>query len=134
MARVSFTVYKGSVLATVCSTFGSIFAFIGASLLVTSLVNRGRSEDITGGIVCLILGIGLALLSIPISERKEFKVWKKKLKASGMATMLEFDVDLAIRAYHSNPGKRTLKYIRRENPEAARRIAEEQAAKKKSPK
>lgn len=130
MAVFSFHVYKKSPLATVCSAFGTVFAIVGVGLLVNGIIYSADSEEITAGAVCSVMGIAVSLLAIPVNKRKEFKLWKKQLKASGTDAMIGSDVDLAMRVYRSNPGKRTLKYIRKKNPQAAQYLSREIAAKK----
>ena len=71
-----FTIYKNSILATICSLFGT--AFIAMALL--SMINGDL--EILSGIIVIAVGIGLVILAGEISQWKERR---KKAKAAQKA-------------------------------------------------
>ena len=114
MARIR--IYTNSVLASIISLLGYGLVIVGIALLV--------SGEVTGGIVMLIIGILLAVWAAGISEKKQFKQWRKDLQAKGLEPRIASDIRFAIQVYNAKPGKITLKYIKKLNPDAAQVIAD----------
>ena len=121
MARI--TIYKNSILASICSIFGY--------LLVIGGIMVAFGGEIFGGILVALMGFGLAVLASFISERKKAKTVLKKIKASGLEPQIRQNLQAAIQVYNACPGKPALEYIRSLNPSAAAYIEQQLAAKKK---
>ena len=81
MARIR--IYTNSVLASIISLLGYGLVIVGIALLV--------SGEVTGGIVMLIIGILLAVWAAGISEKKQFKQWRKDLQAKGLEPRIASD-------------------------------------------
>ena len=121
MARV--TIYKNSILASICSIFG-YFLVMGGIL-------AAFSGEILAGIIIALLGFGMAALAAAISENKRFKTWKKQVESKGYVPAIQANVQTAIQVYNTYPSTKTLEYIRTLNPRAAQMISEQLAAQKK---
>ena len=122
MARVRTTIYHNSILASLVSLFGTGFAMCGLVILI--------SGEIVGGILCAAAGFAMSAYAITISERKQFNTWKKQVEAKGVDQAIRADTEIALHAYNSYPGQRTLNYIRGLNPAAADLIAQRLQAEK----
>lgn len=120
MARI--TIYKNSVLATVCSMFGYGIAVSGVLVTIT--------EDVIGGIVMIVCGFALSFLASSISESKKFSEWKKQIKKGGYTSVIQNSIQGAMQVYNTYPCKKALEYIRTLNPQAAELIDQELLAKK----
>lgn len=114
MARV--TVYKNSVVASILSVCGYVAAIAG--------IIAAFSGSVVAGIISVLAGIGLVFWAAAISQNKQFKIWKNKIEASGLAGRIKADVNTAVMVYNSNPDKKTLAYISQLNPTAGSLIAE----------
>ena len=120
MARI--TIYKNSVLATLVGIFGYIFIIAGLALAFT--------EEILGGIILALIGVGFSIWAPAISRNKQFKTWKKRIEEGGLVPALPSSTQTAIQIYNPFPNKKTLEYIRSLNPSAAQQISELIAAQK----
>lgn len=102
-----------------------IVAGVGAAI--------GEGEIVVGLIVAGV-GVGLEFLAAHMSEaaaeKAKFKLLVKTLKEKGLEEALRTNIALAVRVYSDCPGKRTLKYIGKMNPDAARYIAQQISVKK----
>lgn len=120
MAR--FAIYKNSVLATLCSIVGYLLAISGVIIAF--------NEEVAGGIVIVVIGLGLHLLGGYISENKKFKYFIKGLQKDGTDRLLSSSVPTAFQVYNAFPSKKTLAYIESKNPQAAAQIRASLAANK----
>ncbi len=120
MARI--TIYKNSIMANVCSLFGSVFMFAGIGVLF--------SGEILGGIVAIAGGVGLNIWGSNISANKQFKKWKKQVESKGLTSAIASSDHTAITVYNTYPCKKSLEYIRSLNPRAAQEIDRQLSAKK----
>lgn len=114
MARIR--IYKNSFIASILSMCGYGLAMVG--LIVTF------TESVVGGVIVALIGVGIACWGAKVSENKQFKVWKRKIEADGMVNRIKEDVKVAVIAYNSNPGKKSLAYISQLNPVAGELIAD----------
>lgn len=116
MARIP--VYKNSILASLCSMLGAGCVMIGIAIGLT-----GEAEIIESVYVIIVGGLFLFLAAI-ISKNKQFRVWKKKIERGGLVPIIQNDVSSAVQVYQTFPCKKSLKYIRSLNPQAADVIAQ----------
>lgn len=114
--------YKNSFLASVVSIIGCVLIMMGIFSIV--------EETVGEGIICIIVGLALAILGKLISENKAFKTWWKQVTDANLEPQIAQSVDVAIKVYSKNPQKRTLKKIAELNPAAAENIEKQLAAKK----
>lgn len=124
MARIHYTVYKNSLLATILSFLGSAYIMMGALIFVLGLIDN--EFEIAEGIFLFIrfVLVGVVLLKIAkyVNEKKTFKLWVKAIRAQGAEYRIKESVDYAVMAYNSYPTKRTLKYISKLNPQVVEMI------------
>ena len=79
MARLHFTVYRNSGLATVISIIGSLIFYMGLLMMIISILSLfgGGAENFFGvilsGAVMIGIGIGLAILASNIAEKASHK-------------------------------------------------------------
>lgn len=52
-------------------------------------------------------------------EQEQFEIWVQMIRRNGMEPYISESFDIAIQAYYTNPGYRTLEYIAKLNPQAA---------------
>jgi len=121
MARMK--IYKNSVLASVVSIVGGLTLILGVTYAV--------QEEVLPGILIALAGFALYIWASVISDNKRFKTWKKTVEAKGLDDAARSSVQSAIQVYNTYPCDKTLKYIAALNPEAARNISAQLAAKKK---
>ena len=114
MARIR--IYKNSFVASILSMCGYGLAMVGLIVAFT--------ESIAGGVIVALIGVGLAFWGAKVSENKQFRMWKQKIEADGMANRIKEDVKVAAMAYNSNPNKKTLAYISQLNPVAGELITD----------
>lgn len=121
MARIR--IYKNSIVA-------SFFSMCGYGLAIIGII-VAFSESVIGGIIVTLIGVGLAFWGAKISEKKQFRVWMKKIESDGIISRIKEDANVAVMVYNSNPGKRTLAYISQLNPDAGELIAENLRSKRR---
>lgn len=114
--------YKNSFLASVVSIIGCLAILAGIYGIV--------DETIAEGVVCIVIGLALAIWGKQISESKAFKTWWKQVTDANLEPKIAQSTDVAIQVYNKNPQKRTLKKIAELNPAAAENIERQLAAKK----
>ena len=134
MARVTYTVYKNSILATIISFLSSMFGMGGILIAVLGLMD-GEFEMVFGGILFFaVFGLGGTVLAKAIGTRKANKKWwKETIRNQGWEAQLPYSVDVCFKVYNANPNPWTLNQIQRWNPAAAAQIRQalaQQAAKK----
>lgn len=122
MARISFTIYKHSVLATILDIFGKIYIFLGVMMLF--------SGAIPVSVIFILFALVLLKVASTVSEKKKFKLWKNKVIELGYDKQIRSSINAAIDLYNTYPGKYTRKYIAKLNPEAGEYIKKQM--KKKS--
>lgn len=124
--RVAFIKYKNSVLATILSGLGMAMVLCGLAM-----GNQGAGED---GVlaVCIFGGFGLMLLAYFISTNKAFKTWWKQVTDAKLDEKMKTSVEVASMVYSKNPSWRTLREIKKLNPEAAEIIQQQKKNNKKT--
>lgn len=125
MARISYTNYSNSVLATVLSFLGSA---IGTLSLVGGVIAILCGE-FGEGVPLLIGGFAIAValtgLAEWISKTKYFNTWwKTEVVQKNWEPEIRKSQDSAIYIYKLYPVERTLKKIETMNPQAAAYIRE----------
>lgn len=129
MARVRATVYKNSILASIVSIYGSLCVFAGVSLI---------TQSILACILVIVYGAFHCWLGAYISERANYKAWKKEIEKKVDIERIKKEIYFAVKVYNTNPCNMVLKYIRNLNPEAAeyikQRIAEKEQQEKEQEK
>ena len=120
MARI--TVYKNSILASLCSLMG-YGLLVGGVMVVFS-------GDIFAGIALAAMGLGLAFLAALISEAKRFWSWKRQIKKKGLEDAIRSSTQVAIQVYNTYPCDKAMKYIASLNPTAGRYISQNTTTKK----
>ena len=58
-----------------------------------------------------------------ISEAKAFQTWVKTLTEKGIDAQVRSNMQVAVKVYNANPGKRTQQWVASLNPEAGKWIA-----------
>lgn len=114
MIRFRFTIYKNSILASLCNVFGTIFSISGIIVLI--------SEDFMEGITLTIWGLLHIWWAASISKKKQFKQFVKFLQQNDIDSQMITSSNLCFEIYNKMPDKRTLKYIASLNPQAASQI------------
>lgn len=124
MARISYTVYKNSALATILSFLGSAYITMGAMIFAVGFISN--ELKIAESIILLICFVLLGLLHLQIAkhvnEKKIFKLWMKAIQKQGAEYKIIESVEYALQVYKSYPTKRMLNYISKLNPKAAQMI------------
>lgn len=134
MARITYTVYKSSILATVISFLSSIFGMFGIVMAVLGLFD-GEFEMVLAGLLFFaVFGLGGTMLAKAIGTRKANKKWwKETIRKQGWEAQLPHSVDVCFKVYNANPNQWTLNQIQKWNPGAAAQIRQalaQQTAKK----
>lgn len=132
MARISFTSYSNSALATMTDFLGSAYIFMGTLSLPIMLFaddpEIGSVERITAGITMLLIfaliGAGHRNLAKYISERKHYKGVIKKIKANGFEDKIRESKEFAVYVYRKFPVKMIKNYVIKLNREAESDIAQ----------
>lgn len=132
MARISFTTYSNSILASTVSFFGSAFSFCGIALSVPCLFCDDPSVGLIQRIVMflLILAVTIAIkaahekLAERISERKRYKSVIKKIKTNGFEDKIRKSREFALYVYCKFPDKMIKKYVTKLNRESESDIAQ----------
>lgn len=131
MARVTYTVYKNSILATIISLFSRMFAMGGVFMAVIGLMDGEFGMVGAGAVMFVIFGIGGTALAEAINSRKtNVKLWKEVIRKQGWEAQIPNSVDVCFQVYNANPNPWTLGKIEKLNPAAAAQIRQALAAKK----
>ena len=113
--------YKNSFLASVVS-------LIGCSAVLAGIANFG--DDPTMAVLCIVVGIVLAIWGKNISDNKSFNKWWKQIEEKNLEPVIAKDLNTAVAIYNKNPQDRTLQKIASLNPAFAEHIRKSIAAKK----
>ena len=92
---------------------------------VPEMIDRALALLLTPGglIACGAVLLLIVILAVKgIHDGNEFRKWKKRLEEKGWPERIKSSLADAEFVYSYRPGKRTLRYIRKLNPEAAKRI------------
>ena len=52
-------------------------------------------------------------------DQEQFEIWVQMVRRNGLEPQIRESCDVAIQAYHANPGHQTMEYIAKLNPKAA---------------
>lgn len=107
--RITYTNYPNSRLATALSAFGGIQIALGIPLILCY----------GAGLIFIAIGYGWKKLAKVIANNKNHRLWMKSLRKEGVLDQIPNNTELAIKLYEANPSKKTLKFIRKVNPQAA---------------
>lgn len=131
MARISYTVYNNSILATILSFLSRIFALFGIAMAIGGVLD-GEFGMLGGGVAFFVLfGIGGTALAENINtHQSNVKWWKNTIVKQGWEAQIPNSVDVCFQVYNANPRQWTLNKIRELNPSAAAQIQQALAAKK----
>lgn len=131
MARISYTVYKNSVLATIISFLSQAIAVFGIIVAIAGVADGEFSMLGAGAALFVIFGIGGTALAENINiQQSNVKWWKESVENPGWAARIPDSVEVCFQVYNSNPRPWTLNKIRELNPSAAAQIQQALAAKK----
>lgn len=130
MARISYTVYKNSILATILGFLSRVFALFGFAMAIGGVMD-GEFGMLGGGAAFFVLGIGGTALAETINtHQSNVKWWKNTIVKQGWEAQIPSSVDVCFQVYNANPRQWTLNKIRELNPSAAAQIQQTLAAKK----
>lgn len=131
MARVTYTVYKNSILATLVSFLSQAMGMVWLIAAIVALVNGEFSVFGIGAVLFVVFGIGGALLAESINTLQcNSKWWKETVRKQGWEAKIPNSADACFAIYNANPCKWTLNKIRKLNPSAAAQIQQALPAKK----
>lgn len=111
---VFFRWYRNSFLASVVSIIGC--CMVGMSIMAAF-------EGEPSALVLVPFGVVFMIWAKSISEGKAFNKWVQELTAKGIDTQMRSNMQLAVKVYNANPGKRTQQWVASINPEAGKWIA-----------
>ncbi len=112
----SYTHYKHSVLATVCSAFGMTFIISGISGLVNAMY--------IGALICFAIGALLLFLAPKANKRAVRKKMMKSLKDPELIRRIRQSAVAAYALFKNAPTIVMLQYLAQYNPEAAKLITD----------
>ncbi|MGM9617229.1 hypothetical protein [Butyricicoccus sp.] len=112
------TIYPHSILASLLSIIGTMFAALGILLAIVNL----SVEAILAGVIMFAMGLGCTAGAEHIGENKKFDDWRKRVRNAGLEPIIQQSVEDAVKIYQTYPSKHTLGYISALNPEAGRLI------------
>lgn len=131
MARVTYTEYKNSHLATAVSLLSSMCATGGILMAVAGIFDGDFGMIGAGVVIALVCGIvGSALAEVINAYQSNAKWWKNVVRKQGWEAKIPNSVDVCFQVYNANPGEWTLNKIQALNPSAAAQIRQALAAKK----
>ncbi len=131
MARITYTKYENSFLATAVSFLSSMFVMGGCAALAIGVVDGDFGMIGFGIAVAAVCGFGGNFLAEIINTvQSNAKWWKNVIKKQGWEAQIPNSVDVCFQVYNANPGKWTLGKIQALNPSAAAQIRQALAAKK----
>lgn len=131
MARISYTVYNNSTLATIVSFLSRAIAMCGIAAAVTGVAGGEFSLLGVGAVIFVVFGIGGTALAETINTyQTNVKWWKNSVEKTGWAAKIPNSVEACFAVYNANPGPWTLNKIQMLNPSAAAQIQQSLAAKK----
>lgn len=119
--RVSFSYknYPNSRGASVLSAVGGFLKAVGIPLILLFGM----------GIILIGIGFGMQKLADVLNDKKTFKLWMKSLRDNGVLAQVPNNTELGVKLYEANPSKKTLKYLKKANPQAVLIIKNKAAAK-----
>lgn len=106
--------YRNSFLASLISIFGCVM--VGAGIM-------GAFEGSPEALVIVPFGALFMIWAKSISEGKAFQTWVKTLTEKGIDAQVRSNMQVAVKVYNANPGKRTQQWVASLNPEAGKWIA-----------
>ena len=118
MARISYTVYKTSALATVLSAASGVIGTGGFVVGALGLISFQISA-ILGGVVLFAAGIGAGLLADVLGANSW---WKKVVVAQNLEPHIRNSVDFCFQVYNANPNDIILNKIEALNPQGAAQL------------
>lgn len=131
MARISYTVYKNSVLATIISLLSRITALFGFAMAIGGVMGGEFGMLGGGAALFVIFGIGGGVLAENINiQQSNVKWWKEAIVKQGWEAQISNSVEVCFQVYNANPRPWPLNKIRELNPSAAAQIQQALAAKK----
>ena len=131
MARISYTVYKHSVLATIISFLSRIAVIFGVFIAVAGITDREFAFIGVGIVIFLVFGIGGSALAESINAKKgNEKWWKESVEKPGWAAKIPNSIPVCFQVYNANPNPWTLNKIRTLNPAGADQIQQALPTKK----
>ncbi len=131
MARVSYTVYKNSVLATIISFLTRMIAAGGIMAAVGGVVDGEFGLLGAGAVLFVVFGFGGTALAEAINtHQSNVKWWKNAVRKQGWEAQIPNSVDVCFKVYNANPNNWTLNKIQKLNPAGAARNQQALVAKK----
>lgn len=112
-----FIWYKNSILASVVSIVGCIFALFGIHVLV-----QEGTYGLSQAIPALLVSVPLVIWGKMISAEKSFDTWWNQIEKAGLIPEIKRSRSVAVDVYKKNPERRTLEKICKLNPDAAKYI------------
>ena len=116
-----FLWYKNSFLASVVSIAGCALAMYGIASF---------GDEAATAVICIAIGVALAICGKMISSNKAFRKWWKQVKDNNLEEAVSKDLNTAVAIYRKNPQNRTIKKIATLNPTFAEYIRQNIANKK----
>lgn len=130
MARVTYTVYKKSPLATVISFLSSMFAMGGIAAVAAGVVDGDFGLIGFGVVFAAVCGFGGSALAEAINtHQSNAKWWRDVVRKQGWEAQIPNSVDVCFQVYNANPSEWTLGKIQALNPSGAAQIRQTLAAK-----
>lgn len=135
MARISYTSYSNSSLATITDIMGSVYNYMGGVSAVIMLFSNdeglGWGEKILVAVLMLATFVGIGMfhkkLAARISNRKKHKEVIKKIKSNGFEKKISESAEFAAYVYNKFPDKMIKKYVIRLNPMSKCLIGQKQS-------
>ena len=127
MARISYTVYKTSVLATILSFISGMLVMAGCAFAAVAIVSSEYSM-IPMGIFFFALGIGGKFLAEILATNAW---WRQAIKAQNLEPEISNSVDFCFKVYNANSNSYVLKKIEQLNPQGAAQIRSALSAQQK---
>ena len=123
MARVSYTSYQNSVLATILSFLSSIGMLGGVALAAIGLFSLEFGMVAAGVLFFLIFGLGFTALAELLNKlATRSKWWKNQIRKTGLEARIPTSVQLCFDVYNAYPCPWTLEKIQALNPSGAEQI------------
>ena len=127
MARISYTVYKTSALATVLSFLSSIAIMGGCGFAAAGILSKDYSM-LPAGLIFFAAGVGAKFLAEMLAANGW---WKKVVMAQNLEPQIRESVDFCFKVYNTNPCNLVLNKIEALNPQGAAQIRSAICAQKK---
>ncbi len=131
MARVSYTVYKNSVLATIISFLSRMISAGGIMAAIMGVMNGDFEFLGVGAVLFAVFGLGGTALAETVNTyQSNAKWWENAVRKQGWEAQIPNSLDVCFKVYNANPSQWTLNKIEKLSPSSAAQIRQALAAKK----